>query len=181
MAGILISNDEQRLAMDPKFGAGTGLPKENKSIVSTGIDILDNDGNIIGFLSQINRDDTRGVDRIRHLNLADAGRTLELVPHPADTVLRVTGFALYDKTETDRKSLLNRIPGSTAAAFKHLNQQYEYFNIRVKETHPNLSPSAAVPSEIKYIGCLLSSYSHPINLGTMTIAEVCAITVSYVV
>lgn len=179
MAGILIDDEAQRLALHQRFGAGSGLPKENRAVVAITIDVIDNEGNEIGYIQSINRTAARAIDRLRHLNVADAGRTIELGPHPVDTTLAVTGFCLYDKTETDKGSLLNRLPGETAAAFQCMQQQAEYFNLRVREVHPNPDAPGVVEHETHYIGCLLSNSTHPIALGTLHIAETADITVSW--
>lgn len=156
------------------LGDGVGIPASNQSVISTSIDILDEHGNAIGYITSINRRDSRPVDSIRHLNAADAGRKLEGAPHPEDVTLDVTGFALYPRNNTSRNSLLNRLPQAVEGsdAFKSLNSQKIPFIIMEKTVHP------ADPNKVQtttYVGCWLTAYSKPVNIGTATIAETASV------
>lgn len=83
---------------------GLKVPERNRIIVTPAITIL-SEGQEIGFITDITPETTRRVERIRHLNFADAGRIVEQVPAPSDFTLRVNGFSLYAST------LMARISG----------------------------------------------------------------------
>jgi hypothetical protein len=157
-----------------QLGDGVGIPESNQAAISTSIDILDEHGNNIGYLTSLNRRDSRPVDSVRHLNAADAGRKLEGAPHVEEVTVDVTGFALYPKDKTSRNSLLNRLPQAVdgASAFKSLNSQKIPFILMEKTIHP------ANPNKVQvttYVGCWLTAYSKPTNIGTATIAETASI------
>lgn len=92
--------------------------------------------------------------------------------------LRASGWALYDRSLTDKRSLLNRLPQavSGASSFRVLNDQKIPFAIQEQETHPGLGTTTTV----FYLGCYLTSFSKPINVNTATISETCAIVPSWV-
>ncbi len=158
-----------------QHGSGVGLAPDNQTIISTTVDIFDEEGNNIGFVNSINRNDTRGVFPIRHLDSADAGRILELQPQVENYTLTVTGFALFNVSDVDRGSLLNRLPAD-AKAFKVLNDQVVPFVMEQTETHP----STGATNTTVYLGCMLTSFSRPINVGNATVTETAAVTVSWV-
>ena len=161
--------------MTIELGYGVGLAKDNKVVITTSIDIFDNEGNKIGYCTSISRTDARGVERIRHLDSADAGRVIELQPRPSDVTLAVTGFALYNDG-SKRKGLLNRLPGNAAQQFVDLNQQTESFTIKVVETHP----ATGAITKTYYYGCMLSAYAHPINLTGANVAETATVMVAWI-
>lgn len=146
-------------------GDGVSIPEQNQVIISTSIDVLDEDGFNIGFLSQITRTDARPTEAIRHLDSIDAGRIIERSPSPENVTLALTGFALYNNG-ADKRSMLNRLaPGGSA--FRSLNSQQLPFEITERWTHP----TTGSVGETLYGDCLLTNYSRPVNIGTVTIAE----------
>ena len=161
-------------------GAGVGVGAQNRATISTSYDIFDEDGNLIGYVTDISRTDNRSVTRIRHLSSHDAGRTIEQAPGPDETTLALTGFALYNKAEQSgdlpHYSLVGRLGGTEGNVFKSLNSQRIPFNLRVEEVHPG---TGAV-SRTYYFGCYLTSYTKPISLGSITIAETASCQVSVV-
>jgi len=161
--------------MTIELGYGVGLDKDNKAIITTSIDVFDNEGNKIGYCQSINRNDTRNVQRIRHLDSSDAGRVIEMQPQPSDIVLTANGFSLYNDG-VNRGGLLNRLPGAAAAQFVELNQQSAMFNLRVKEKHPSTGQITVT----YYYGCMLSNYSHPIAITTVNVVDTATIQVSWV-
>ena len=162
-------------------GAGVGIGVQNRATITTSYDIFDDQGNLIGYVTDIDRTDTRTVQRIRHLSSHDAGRTVELAPGPDETTLACTGFALYNKPDQTgdlpHYSLAARFGGLTGGEmFKSLNSQRVAFNIRVEEVHP----ATGAVSRTYYMGCLISNYTKPVSLGSVTVAETVSITVSVV-
>jgi len=158
-----------------ELGHGVGIDKDAKALISTSIDIFDQEGNKIGFCMSCNRTDGRAVNRIRHLDSADAGRVVEMQPNPTDVNLEVTGYALYNDGNT-RQGLLNRLPGAAAAQFVALDQQSQLFNIVVKETHPLTGAVNAT----YYYGCMLTRYSKPVAIGTINVVESASVAVAWV-
>jgi len=161
--------------MSIELGYGTGVDKGNRAVVSTSIDIFDNEGNKIGFCTNISRSDTRTINKIRHIDSADAGRVVELQPGPADYSLTINGFALYNDGNK-RGGLLNRIPGTASAQYAALDQQQAMFNLRVLEKHPVSGEESAT----YYYNCMISNYSKPTAIGSVNIAESVTVVVSYV-
>lgn len=156
-------------------GDGVSLPDSNRVIVSTSIDVLDDDGFNIGFIQTLSRTDTRQVLRVRHLDSQDAGRVLELSQGPEDNSLNATGFALYSKG-TDPGSVLNRIPGIGARGFKSLNSNAIPFEIVEVWTQPGSGETA----ETTYGDNLMNNYSRPIAIGTIQVNETVAMITSWV-
>jgi hypothetical protein len=162
-------------------GAGVGIGTANRATITTSYDVFDEEGNLIGYLTDISRTDTRTVERIRHLSSHDAGRTIEQAPGPDDISLTCTGFALYNKTDQNGElphfSLASRLGGLTGAElFKSLNSQRVAFNIRVEEVHP----ATGAVSRTYYFGCMLTNYTKPISLGNITVAETANVQVAVV-
>ena len=173
-------------------GFKVGIPPTNLAVISSSIDILLG-GDNIGFVSQLNTNQTRGVDRVRHLDAADAGRIVEQVPLPEDATINATGFALYNKSSTQRQTLLNRMSatkdvnrdGALGGAFVSLNQQHIPIDLVRSWNHPmqgssngNVGDSSV--QKVFYFDCYITSYSTPINIGTATIAETVTLQVGYV-
>ena len=156
-------------------GDGVSLPEGNRVIVSTSVDVLDDDGFEIGFIQQLNRSDTRPIVRVRHLDSRDAGRVLELSQGPEDNSLNATGFALYTRG-ADPGAVINRIAGLSGQLFKSLNSNAIPFEIVEVYTHPG---SGAV-GETTYGDNLISNYTRPINIGSIQIVETCALVTSWV-
>ena len=121
-------------------GDGVSFPRENRVINAATIDILDDEGFRIGFIQQISETLGRPVTGIRHLNSLDAGRKIEQVPGVEDITITIQGYSLYDKSITERDSLIHRLGGPMAAA-KSLMGQSIPFNIVKREVHPAPDPA----------------------------------------
>jgi hypothetical protein len=158
-----------------KQGYGVGNAPSNRTVISTTVGVFDDDGFEIGFIQSIDRSDSRPTQKVRHLNKADAGRIIEQQPGVEDVTVNVNGWALYQKSDSDKQSLLNRLP-TGAGAFVSLNQQSIPFNIREEETHP----ATGAENVTLYLGCMLTSYSKPININTASIVERATVAVSYI-
>lgn len=156
-------------------GDAVAIPESNQVVISSSVDILDDDGFNIGFLQQINRTDNRPTQPIRHLDAVDGGRVIEQAPGPETNTLNATGFAIYN-TGVDRRSLLNRITGVGGARFRSLNSQQLPFELTERWIHP----ATNLAGETLYGDCWLTNYSRPVNIGTIAIAETANITASWV-
>lgn len=170
-------------------GDGVNIPGNNKVVISTSIDVLDEAGNPMGFIQSLNRRDTRRVDRIRQLDSVDAGRTVEQAPGPEDNTLDVTGFALYGDFGT-KGSLVERLvlrddtsvsggglaggAGGTALGknfpaniFRSINSQVIPCNITERWTQP----SKGSIGRSTYGDSLLTAFSRPVAITGITITE----------
>ena len=155
--------------------AGVGVPEDHRTVLSTSVDVVDNQGNNIGYITQFGSTGNRAVTRIRHLNSEDAGRTIELPPSPEERTINATGFALYNKQNDG--SLVQRIGGSsTAKKMASLEEQKIPFHIIEKTVHP----ATDAEDILIYHDCMLTNHSRTVNIGTATIAETATITVSWV-
>lgn len=161
-------------------GDGVAIPENNKVVISTSVDVLDDGGVNIGFLQQISRTDARPMSPIRHLSSMDAGRMIEQSPGPELNTLNVTGYALYN-TSPDNESLLNRITGRSTGArgntFRSLNSQFEAFQMVERWTHPG---NAASIGETLYGDCFLTNYTRPVSIATVNIVETANIQATWV-
>jgi len=159
-------------AQNPR--AGVSIPEDNRTIVSTSVDILDSKGNNIGYITNFSPSWTRNITKVRHLNSLDAGRIIEMVPGPSDVTITVGGFALYNNDNDG--SLVQRLGGgSTKKAMKMLEEQSIPFVISERATHPKTGKSVGTTYHI----CWLSATSSPKNIGTVTIAETATIQVGW--
>lgn len=157
-------------------GDGVVIPTENQGLISTSIDIFDQEGLNIGFLQQNTRNDNRPTTRIRHLDRLDAGRVVEQMPSPEEVGLSINGMALYD-VGAIRKSIFQRIAGVSGNAFRSLNSQFIPFNVREEWVHPS---NPAQKGRTLYLGNWLNTFTRPINIGTAQVAETATTSVSWV-
>lgn len=144
-------------------------------VISTTVDVLDDEGFNIGFLQSISRTDARPTESVRHLDASDAGRILEQAPGVETNTLNLTGFALYN-SGVDRRSLLNRVVGANSAPFRSLNSQQLPFEITEQWTHP----ASNARGQTLYGDCMLTNYTRPVNIGTVTITETANATATWV-
>ncbi len=156
-------------------GDGVSIPEANQVVISTTVDVLDDEGFNIGFLQAVNRTDARPTESIRHLDASDAGRILEQSPGVETNTLNLTGLALYN-TGVDRRALLNRVAGAASAPFRSLNSQQIPFEITEQWTHP----ASQARGETLYGDCMLTNYTRPVNIGTVTITETANVTATWV-
>lgn len=146
--------------------AGVNIPESHRTKLSTSIDIIDHDGNNIGYIQSITPTCNRTVTPVRHLNSEDAGRILEGAPSPATTTLSVNGFALYNKQNDG--SIIQRMGGSvTAKSMKTLEEQSIPFNLIVRTVNP-----ATKEEELTiYHDCWMTTHSAPVNISTALVSE----------
>lgn len=156
-------------------GDGVSIPTSNQVVISTTVDVLDDEGFNIGFIQTINRTDARPTELIRHLDASDAGRILEQSPGVETNTLNLTGFALYN-SGVDRRSLLNRMVGARSSPFRSLNSQQIPFEITEQWTQP----ASNARGQTLYGDCMLTNYTRPVNIGAVTITETANAAVTWV-
>lgn len=147
-------------------GDGVSFGPRNRAINGATIDVLDDNGYRIGYLSSIAWTTSRRLERLRHLSSEDAGRVIEIVPGTEDFSCTLVGYSLYDKGLTDRGSLINRL-GSSVAAIKTLMGQREPFHLVVKAKHPTTGEVAIR----RFFDCWLSGYGETRSIGNTTQTE----------
>jgi hypothetical protein len=159
-------------------GFGVGLAPSNLTVITTSVGVFDDQGFEIGLLQSINRDDSRPTIDVRHLNKADAGRIVEQQPGVETYALTVSGWMMYQKNDTSKQSLLNRLPSdvSGSGVFQVMNQQFIPFAIREDETHP----ATGATNVTNFLGCMLTSYSKPIPLTGTSVVETAHVKPSWV-
>ena len=143
-------------------GDGVNFPSKNRVISSSSLDIYDDEGFIIGFVTNFDEQMTRQMTRIRHLSSRDAGRVIEMSPGTEDISLNVNGYSLYDLSLTSKGSLIHRL-GSAMRAMKSLVSQAEAFNLVRIETHP----SSGEQVRDVYYDCWLSNFSRMRDIGRL--------------
>lgn len=137
-------------------------------LLSTEIDILDQDGYEIGFISQINPSASRATERIRMLGSADSGRVIEQAPRPEDLTLSVSGFALKNNVN-EKGTLVQRLGAwNPLQAMSSLSEQHIGFKIIVVERDP-VTKKAMDARE--YDDCWLQSFNRPYNISGATITD----------
>lgn len=154
-------------------GDGVSFGAQNRVIASTTVDIIDDQGFLIGFITEIRDTLARPVMRVRHLSASDAGRVIGMIPQVENITINVSGFSLYDKSLTDKRSLVARL-GSNMKALKSLVSQREPFNLIERETHP----STGEVTENLYFDCWVSNLSRARNIGTIAQADTATIEVA---
>ena len=155
---------------------GLTVPKKNKLIVAQLVTILV-DGEEIGFVTDISFDETSRAERIRHLNFADGGRTVEQVPSASDMTLTLSGFSLYrstllariagEATGAESQGTLPSVSGGSLIFTIHWLRQ-KRFDIMEEIVHP-ANPDDAF--YITYGDNVITSYSHPVAKGSLYITE----------
>lgn len=155
-------------------GDGVSIPESNQVIISTSVDVLDDNGDNIGFMQQLTRRDDRPTQLIRHLDSTDAGKVIEQAPGPETNRLDVTGFALYNVGQ-QRRSLLHRI-SPLGPSFRSLNSNAIPFEITERWRHPATGNSG----ENLYGDNLLINFSRPVNITTVMIAETATLQCTWV-
>jgi len=117
-------------------GSGVGLPVQNEIIAQSTVSVIDQNGYEIGYLQNFNPTMNRPVTPQRAIGAANAGRIVEMTPGPENYTASVSGFVLYAKDSTHRRSLLNRVGGSAHDAYTVLADQTEPFYVYLKAGHP---------------------------------------------
>ena len=152
-------------------GVGLKIPESQIIVIPFSISILsENQEQEIGYIQQINYSTTRRVERIRHLNMSDAGRVICQVPFPEDMTVNATGMALYNSTLISR--LADVSPGrekdSAFAVFHCLNSQAYPFVVEIQAVHP------ADPGKeytVIHGGCWLTNFASPYNQSNLYVSQ----------
>jgi hypothetical protein len=133
-------------------GDGVAFPRTNRVVNAATIDILDDEGFRIGYVTQVQETQSRGVTRVRGLNSLDAGRVIEQAPGVEDVNITINGYSLYDASVTDRGSLLHRMGGTLKAAKSLMGQQLP-FNLVMRQVHP----ASGETSITRWLGCWVTN------------------------
>lgn len=171
-----------------RYGDGVGLSEANRIVLPSSVDLYDDDGQLVGYATSVDRRDSRTVDQQRHLSSDDAGRVIEQTPQPEKVVLTVNGFSLYNKVNLTGKiphySLAARLSKGTGEdgefggiyLFKSVNSNKIPFNIRKVTKHP----ATAATSVVWYRSCLLTDFTETTNITAATETHVATVSVSWV-
>lgn len=143
-------------------GDGVNFPSRNRVVSSSTLDIYDDEGFVIGFITNFDESLSRAMQRIRHLSSYDAGRVIEMSPGVEDISINVQGYSLYNESMAERGSLIHRL-GSAMSALKSLQSQAEPFNLVRTETHP----SSGEQNYDIYFDCWLSSSTKSRDIGRL--------------
>lgn len=117
-------------------GSGVGLPVTNEGIAQTSVSLLDQDGYEIGFLQSFNPTFSRPVSVQRAIGASFAGRAVEMTPGVETYTATASGIVLYSRDRTHHQSLINRVGGNAAVAWKVLADQTEPFYLYMTAQHP---------------------------------------------
>lgn len=167
---------------DPKVGlaivqtpdAGVANSVNSNMQLSTSIDIIDQDGNGIGFIKQFSERHVRPTTLVRQLSAKDAGVPIEQAPGVYTITLDVQGFAIKER-QVDG-SLIRRIGGaSTRRAMKVLTEQKFGFSLLYVEREPT---SLIALDAVILLDCWLNNYTKTTTVDQALIAESASITVS---
>jgi len=162
---------------NPRAG-NENLRAEDKVALTTQYSILDEEGNEIGYITDLNENQTRTVEPVRHLNAADAGRILQGVPRPADFTVDVTGFYIYKQAAYIEGSTIARLIQNSGNAYllmKSLEEQKVPFRIKATIENPNGEDSITV-----YHGCWITRYTKPFSINQAYAAETVSLFVAYI-
>lgn len=170
MAGVFKINEGYVRNKNPR--AGTANYKGNVAL-STYYDLIDEYGNGIGYTTGITPNENRPTTLIRHLSSADAGRVIEQAPSPSTITLSVTGFALYDFPDQKQGSLIQRLAvnfgiPSIGAVLATLEEQKVGFIMRERQVNPQTNSTLFIK---EYQDCWITSYSKPVQIGTVSVSE----------
>ena len=181
-------------------GFGVGIPPQNQAVIPSSIDLWVGAVHI-GFVSSIASSHQRPIERVRHIEFPDPGRTVEMVSKPEEISLSVQGFALYNQGLFGRRTTMNRLLGLRGLTMATLHEQQIPFMMVQVAQHPmptvlgddlggrsetadlrNLSRVGLGLGDHKtlYWDCMLTSYSAPVNITQATVVETATVEVSYV-
>ena len=153
-------------------GDGVSFPTSNRVINASTVDVYDDRGNIIGFITSISETLNRAVTRIRTLSSEAAGRVLEMAPMTEDVSLSIGGYSLYDLSKTNKGSLIHRM-GSHMAALKSLQSQREPFHIVKSATHPTTGQTVVDT----YFDCWFANFSRSRDIGRLVTIDTASVQV----
>lgn len=169
MAGFAVSRNVR--------AGNENLNVGDKVYLTSQITILDEQGNEIGWITDMTENQDRAIEPIRHLNANDAGRILQGAPRPANYTVDVTGFGIYRDSIDYEGSTIARLiknSGNANKLMKSLEEQKVSFVIKVEVVNPNGENSTTV-----YHGCWISRYSKPYSINNAFVAETASIFLTY--
>lgn len=143
-------------------GDGVSFPTSYRVVNSSTVDVYDDRGHIIGFITSLDETLNRPVQRVRQLSSEAAGRVLEMVPMVEDVSVNVNGYSLYDLSQTNKGSLVHRL-GSHMAALKSLQSQREACHLVKTETHPTTGQQV----KDEYYDCWVTNFSRSRDIGRL--------------
>jgi len=164
---------------------GVGQPATNKLVYPPRANIVVDD-TIIGFIQQLDPSQSATVERIRHINFADAGRIIEQVTGPVDYTLTVRGFTLYTST------LLARLAGEASGKETEVNIVDESGGgiipamEWVSAKRPNIivefihTGDTSITFRVIYGQCAFTSVGGTISLGDLYVTESVGLQPTYV-
>lgn len=147
-------------------GDGVGIPKQNRIISGTTIDIIDDDGYKIGYVQEISWSGNRRVEVARHLDSEDAGKVIEQTPGPENYTMNISGFSLYDRGGSNRGALINRLSKGMAGAAS-VNGQKASFNLVERSKHP----ATGEVTVRRFYDVWLTQYGETRNINTVQVVD----------
>lgn len=166
---------------------GIAQPKSNKLVYPPRTNIKV-DGDIVGFIMQMDENQSSRVERIRHLNFADAGRIVEQIEGPVDYTLNIRGFVLYasnvlgratgQATGAEESPTFPESAGTTGSMISCLEWvSKKRPDITTEFIHPG---NPDVKFEITYYKCAITGKSSTISLADLYITETVNLQPTYV-
>ena len=150
----------------------------DKVYPTTQITILDETGEEIGWIRELNPSQDRPVEPVRHLNAADQGRIVQHVPRPATYTLTATGFSIYKQAPDTEGSTIARLianSGNPHKLMKSLEEQKIPFFI--KEAVVN--PLGGEDSVTVYHGCWITRWNRPMSIDNAFVTDSVDISYAY--
>jgi len=102
--------------------------------IASAIDVLNDDGRPIGFISEIRPAFRQGQTRIYHLNSIDAGTCLDIVPQIEIITLSATGVALLPDRD-QFQDLINLL--SMKGNVWNLSMIGDYIHVAIRRVKPS--------------------------------------------
>jgi len=173
-------------------GAGLGIPRGNKAVVTTGLDLWSGafgSYRKIGFCQSINLTDARGVNVIRHIDKEAAGRIVETVPQVENLTGSITSVEIYNNVFPARimgaqlpaKINTGNEPANTlslggAVLFMSLQSQRIPIDMFEWYVHPGDRTKQIVWA---YLDVMMTNYTKTVNLGTTTFTSTVNLLIPY--
>lgn len=117
--------------------ATTPTRLEGKTTSALRIEMRSGDNKLVGAIESLSASENKQVTRIRHLDIASAGETVDVVPGVTDLTLTINGFMLYPDGGY-LNNIFNRVdpagnklshPSNNAKGYYNLSDQQSGFMI----------------------------------------------------
>jgi len=110
---------------------------EGKTTSALRIEMRSGDNKLVGAIESMSVAENKAVTRIRHLDIAAAGETVDVVPGVTDLTLTINGFMLYPEggylngifNRVDPAGNANAHPNDNAKGYYNLSEQQAGFTI----------------------------------------------------